>query len=526
MSDRPICADCDRPMHKYDKTASGRQRWRCQGCMRSTTNVNDDFVKGYDENQITAQATRTRKAWRGGTKRFIVTSATNNVDAHRGFLTALESAADHLDAALVVIPVHYKNISLYMGGEEYKKTWDPAITPYIVDQEIKLPGLVIDGETNIQATAADPLSGMHDIGGSSSWRIFGHPQMSMLPVAMPANKMPKRIYTTGSVSEKSYSRTKQGKRGEFHHTMAALLVEYQGRTPFIRQINCDQEGGFYDLDKYFSADGKVTSGHRITVLATGDEHEKFMCKKVKNATYLAEDSIVKTLRPEWIVRHDVFDAYAISHHHLKSPLIQYRKSKTGDGHARQELEGVVRLLNETTPEGSTNVLVSANHHDHLDRWLDRASANTDHDNAHLILELQKAQREAVDRGESPAALPLYLKDRVTVPLVILDRNEPFIPNPGLGADYSQHGDVGPNGSRGSARAMSKSALKMTLGHSHSAQIIKGVYQVGKSTGRLEYENGLSTHSNTHCLEYANGKRTLIDIIGGRWRANLEGKKNA
>ena len=66
--------------------------------------------------------------------------------------------------------------------------------------------------------------------------------------------------------------------------------------------------------------------------------------------------------------------------------------------------------------------------------------------------------------------------------------------------------------------MAKSTYKMVIGHSHSARISKGVYQTGTSTGRLDYEAGLSDHTNTHCVQYQNGKRTLIDIFDGKWRA--------
>ena len=175
------------------------------------------------------------------------------------------------------------------------------------------------------------------------------------------------------------------------------------------------------------------------------------------------------------------------------------------------------FINSTTPPGSTNAIVSANHHDHFDRWLDRANANTDHVNAHIILELQAAQRKAIDAGEEPYALQLYLRDRLTVPTIFLDRNTPFVP--GKKVDYSQHFDMGANGSRGSAAAMAKCAMQMTGGHSHSAHIIRSSWQVGTCTGRMGYQSGLSSHTNTHQLEYQNGKRTLIDVFNARWRGD-------
>lgn len=517
--DRPNCEQCDKPRSKAGKTPGGATRWRCTRCKTSTTGSDsagfDD--KGYDPEAVAGNAARIRDSIKGGQKRFVITCAANNSPVMGGFLDSLETYASYNDAELIVLPVHYKNVSLYTAGQQYKKSWSDRVSDYLIDEEINLGGgVVVDGDTKIQATAANPLEGLHDIGGTK-WRIFGHPQIAMQPVAMPGGMMPKRVYTSGAVTKKSYSRTKAGKKASFHHVAGALVVEVVGRKAFVRNVNADSTGGFYDLDKYYTP-GKVYGDKRIKVLATGDEHVKFFDKKVRKATYDAENSIAKTLRPEIIVRQDVLDAYTVSHHHEKSPLKQYQKHVNGDNDAREELDEVVKFILDTTPEGAINAIASANHHDHLDKWLDRADAKRDHVNAHLILELQKAQREAIDRGECPAALRLYLEPRLPGETLYLDRNTPFVPNPGNGADYSQHGDVGVNGSRGSAAALSKATLKMVIGHSHGARIVKGVYQVGKSTGRLEYENGLSDHTNTHCIEYANGKRALIDIIAGKWRA--------
>jgi hypothetical protein len=382
-----------------------------------------------------------------------------------------------------------------------------------VASDIKLGKNLVLSSIPVQATAANPLEGLQILGGTA-WQLVGHPQMCMEPVATPANRLPKRLYTTGAVTLKNYSHTKVGRKAEGHHVVGALVVEVEGDTPFIRQINAVSDGSFYDLDKLYTSKGSTT-GHRALALTTGDEHIKFNLPAVRAATYDSDDSIANVLKPEYIVRHDVFDAYSISHHHEKDPLIQFKKHIHGDNCARTELEEVAEFINETTPEGSTSVLVDSNHHDHLQQWLNRADANKDHVNALLISELQLKQRVAIQEGEDPRPLPLYLRDKVTTSLKCLDRNEPFVLR---GVDYSQHGDRGANGSRGSAKAMAKSTYKMVIGHSHSARISKGVYQTGTSTGRLDYEAGLSDHTNTHCVQYQNGKRTLIDIFDGKWRA--------
>jgi hypothetical protein len=84
-------------------------------------------------------------------------------------------------------------------------------------------------------------------------------------------------------------------------------------------------------------------------------------------------------------------------------------------------------------------------------------------------------------------------------------------------EYGFHGDIGPNGSRGTTKNLSKLGVKVTKGHNHTAEIIDGCYSAGKSTGMLEYEQGgPSSHTNSHVVQYANGKRAIVIIINGRY----------
>jgi hypothetical protein len=82
-----------------------------------------------------------------------------------------------------------------------------------------------------------------------------------------------------------------------------------------------------------------------------------------------------------------------------------------------------------------------------------------------------------------------------------------------------HGDKGPNGARGSLKNLRGVGVKSIIGHSHSPGISEGCYQVGTSSClRLDYNAGPSGWLNTHCVLYANGKRSLINIIGNEgWR---------
>ena len=380
------------------------------------------------------------------------------------------------------------------------------------------PKIWVRADIKIQATAADPLSGMAPLAGDK-WAIFGHSQIALEPIATPQEQLPGRMYTTGCITRKAYSSTKAGAKAAFHHVVGALLVEIQGKNAFIRQLNADHKGYIHDVTDCYTPT-TILRNQAALSLTTGDEHVKWMLPNVMTATYDADNSIVQVTKPSTLVRHDVLDGYAGSHHHEKHYTTQYKKWYHGDANYRRELDQVVNHINTTTPItwDCMNLLVRSNHHEHLDFWLERADDRIDHENADIICELRNAQRQAIRAGDDYDAFRLYLEPRLEVPAEFSNPNKPYMLG---GVDFSQHGHRGQSGSRGSAKGFANTTHKATIGHTHSARIVKSVFQVGKSCDNLEYEEGLSAHTHTHSLQYANGKRTLIDIFGTNWRATNE-----
>ena len=507
---KPICPTCERAMVNAGKAQSGNIRWRCSGCKTRTTRP-DEISKGYDESLAAKNCLDLKQKVKGGCKKFIITSLTNNSTKNGKGIEALLTYAKSIKAPFLIIPNHYKNKDKFTRANSLSKKFSEGLDQYFIDQNVYIGGGVeIRGDISIEAPAVNPLQGKGAIGGPRT-TIYGHPQLAMEPVGTPGGMLPKRMWATGSINRAEYSRSDRGAKAHFHHVMGALIVEVVGNNAFIRPLIIDSKGGFYDLEK--RVDGsKVAKGNKWLALGPGDEHEIFMAKNVREVTF-GKDGMIRKHLPEFIIRNDVIDGYAGSHHHEKMPRTQFKKHHNGMGNYRTELDRVVKHLNETTPAGCKNLVVDSNHHRHLDQWLDRVSANKDHENAILICELQKAVREDILSGGNTQALQLYLEPRLTVPTEFLSANKAYMLK---GYDISQHGDRGVNGARGSARAMVNTVYKKLLWHSHGACIMKGIFQGGTSTGKLEYENGYGTHSNTHVGLYVNGKPFLIDIIGNSY----------
>ena len=81
------------------------------------------------------------------------------------------------------------------------------------------------------------------------------------------------------------------------------------------------------------------------------------------------------------------------------------------------------------------------------------------------------------------------------------------------------GYLGPNGAQGGANAYAKMGRKANVGHTHQAGIRDGIYTGGTlSYLDLGYNRGPSSWSHSNIITYVNGKRTIITMWNGKWRA--------
>ncbi|QDJ96434.1 putative A1 protein [Xanthomonas phage Xoo-sp13] len=458
--------------------------------------------------------------------RYLITSAQNNTPIHQPFFASLLNYCEENNAELLVIPYRYKNPTSVFTDKDYE-TWDSALDPYMVRGNLKIcPELVLVGGVKIQPTAVQPLSGFEGYTGSSS-AVFGHPKVQLKTVPTPNKELPKILTTTGAVTIPNYTDSKAGFKGEFHHSLAALVVEVTDEEFHIRHVHSHSDGSFYDLDSYYTTN-EITTGHRVAALVTGDTHAMFLDKQVEAATYSNEDSIVKVLRPEMRVFHDLTDFYSRNHHHRGDDLLNFAKHLIGNDDVEAELQISADLVDKYNDPESLNVIVKSNHDEAFDRWLREANPLNDPKNARFFYYMKYNQYKSVKQtgnGRFSAFDPFefwcFNPDQQTGLKAadnthFLKRDESLtVGNIELGF----HGDQGPNGARGSIQNMSKIGAKAIIGHSHSPGIYEGVYQVGTSSELdLGYNSGPSSWLTTHAVVYPDGKRTLIHIINGRWRA--------
>jgi len=507
------CPKCSsNKLWKHGKTPSGKQRYTCKDCGHRTTNPNQtsDAVDKIDFPSRIPRA-----------KRYLITSAQNATPVHGGFFAALKSYAKAVDAALIVIPLRYRNpTSQWTAENASHEWWDKGLAKYLYDGRFNLTkSLTILADIKVQPTATSPLTGLESITGNRSG-ILGHPKIRFATIPTPQHKLPKIMVSTGSVTQRNYTDTKAGKKGEFHHTLGAAMVELSEDGEFhIRQIIATSDGSFIDLDR-MATPGGVIDAPPAEALVMGDTHVDFVDPDVVACTFTDKDSMCAVLKPKRLIWHDLIDFYSRNHHHRGDPITAVVKHQSGMGDVRGEVERSCAFVDKYTPHGCESVLVPSNHPEAMSRWIKETDWRSDPENAEFYLETALAMvlsARMTDHGsKSIDPFSYWAKKLIKCDAIILKRDASYSVK---GIECGMHGDRGANGARGNIKSFARMGPRSIVGHTHSPGIIEGCYQVGTSTRlRLDYNSGPSSWLQTHCVVYANGKRSLINIVNGRYRA--------
>ena len=507
MTDKLFCPSCgsDWIIKKGHTTNHGakKQRYQCRHCKKRTTNPKRPVQEVPMRSSVPQ------------VKRYIVTAAQNATPIHDKLWSSLMNCAEHYDAELIVIPGRYKNpTSQWTAENENHEWWDAKVLPYLVKGQINLgEQLVLLGNVKVQWAAMNPLTSMETLTKGKSG-IVGHGRLALKSVATPQHKHPKIMYTTGCVTVPNYTDTKQGEIAKFNHAYGGLIVEVAEDRFHVRQLCAMRNGSFCDLDMEFTHK-ECRKAPRPLSLTMGDTHWAKIDPKVYKATF---KDLIPTMKPHHIIWHDILDQYARNHHHRGNWIVDYKKHKLNQDDMELEVNATLDALRDETPPDTLSVVVSSNHDRALNRWILESDFRKDPKNAEFYISLTSSLMAYMKNNNNQTIDPFILYGRNYLSgynnVKFLEPDESFML---CNVEHTMHGDMGPNGSRGSTKNLSRIGVKVTKAHDHTAGIIDGCYSVGKSTDRLEYESGPSSHSNTHCLQYHNGKRTLLTLINGQWR---------
>ncbi len=447
--------------------------------------------------------------------KYIITSAINNIPLNDKFWQSLIRYSRFADAEIIVIPQLYKNPTAQGELSKDDISWPEEVEPYLCTRKRRLcKELLVLGDIPVQATAQNPCAGLDTHSGEKSC-IIGHARIQLATIATRQGKLPKIITSTGSVSRAHYSRSKSGAKARHHHVYGATMVETNHKGGFhLRQLNCTGQGSFIDLDHEVFPD-KVRKAPPAAALIMGDSHWRWHDPVVAKATFVGKKSIVGTLKPNILVHHDSLDFHAQNHHNIDDEFITYQNYQEGISSVQDELDYTIEMMRKYC-DSHNNVVVSSNHDEAFDRWLKFVNIKNDPQNAELYYRMKHEMIKDLKHGKQSTAFGHYAKGALGKNWKFLKRDQSHSVK---GIELGHHGDKGINGARGSRKSFTKIGCKAVIGHSHSPGIDQGVYQTGTSTYlTLGYTQGPSSWLNTHCIIYANGKRSLINIIEGDWRS--------
>lgn len=469
----------------------------------------------------------------GKLKRYILTCAQNNTHVHGATLGALEALAAYYGAEIKVSTFTYTphdDGSVKRGSTKRKfgytaeeRWYDARIEPYICDAYQRLaPSLVWCGHSNTLPTARDPLTGTESMNGRSSG-VWPHTTIQMRAVATMNGETAKFNYTTGTVTQRNYMQKRAGLRADFHHAYGALLVEVADDGAWwARQLNTDNAGVIYDLGIAASSKGVVVGGP-VEAIVFGDIHEATKDKVIVAATW-GPGSLVQLLKPKRQVYHDLLDFESRSHHTRKNPHERFRLWVQGRDSVSKEVSNAAQFLVDTKLDRSVQYVVSSNHDRHLERWLRETDWRDDLPNAEFYIEAQRAMLAAIRSGKNSfnafAWAARALVAACDAKFLDVDESLIVLKHIGGGIELGLHGDLGPNGARGSPKSLALLGRKTVIGHFHSPGVYDGCYVAGM-TGELQqgYNIGPSSWAPAHVVVYPNAKRQVVRFWRGAYSAD-------
>lgn len=447
--------------------------------------------------------------------RFVFTSAQNNTDVHKKFLSALESYCTDNNAQLVIGKYVYNKNGFQNGvldGVADNIYYAKELDKYFNAEQLAVcDGLVWCGDLNILPTAVNPLNGFETLTGVNSC-IVPHAKIALESIATPKVEAVKLMYATGTVTMHNYIQKKAGQIAQHAHCYGALVVEVDDNGVwFARQIQTDDSGIFQDLGTMYYPDNSVLHDTKPCAINWGDLHSEKSDNEVLDCCF----NMLDDLQPDNQLFHDTFDMTARNHHNRNSGHFLAQMHYQSAESVERDLIQAASVLSDFYRWGVYGHIVESNHDLALESWLNdkHYDFRTDPINSLTYLELQTAiYKELQNTGVMPNILEYAVGEYLGNEFdnyTFMGVDDSLVL---AGVECGMHGHIGANGSRGNPNQFKKLNRPINTGHTHSASIKGSVYTAGV-TGSLDmgYNKGASSWSHSHIVTYASGFRTIITM---------------
>lgn len=366
----------------------------------------------------------------------------------------------------------------------------------------------------VSAKQIKPTTGLRRLTQQHGSCILASPKqfLEFVPASGVKAKYPHAITTPGAVTVADYESEKyMSKRTSFiaesDHMLGGVIVEIESSKYFhFRHVQAHADGSFVDFGVQYNPDNTIKPVEEVN-LVLGDWHAGQTNKALKRS--LASFPIPITN----IILHDFFDGKSVSHHDERVPMQRAMNYLTNQYSLREELKiGAKDIAYLKAVCSNSLIFVKGNHDEFLDRYLQQGRYIQDHVNHYDSLMLAKALFD----GESPLKVGYEMYGGAKLDRTVwLDRESEYV----IGdVECGQHGDLGPNGSRGSLNTSEYTLGPSVTGHTHSGGIQRRAFRVGTSTDlKLDYNRGPSSWTHTSALVYNTGAVQLINFINNKWK---------
>lgn len=385
----------------------------------------------------------------------------------------------------------------------------------------------------------NPFQGMTWVGqkpdtslgtGFMSSAIFPSPRLDY--ESMPASNggMPRTLYCSGSMTEANYRDTEAGIRGRYRHKIGALVVvtDKDIEKPLVMNIEASEDGSFHFRGWKFLPNGKFYK-EGPSACYFSDVHAG-LGDSLDRVLFFAEDA--ERVGAKEVVAGDLHDNSFNSHHQKDDIFAQVNRPMEVNTLFR-EICAVIRSVRvmHRASKGTPITILGSNHHDHLKKYLKDAPRWTsdvvnvqmaaklfsacitygvsnplqyaaemilsafDEDEINKIVEapwrLSEAEvLAAIRRSIDPKEFCEKRPNRLNVTWINHSRNDDHF---AAGSRYQtgMHGDVGPNGAKGSVNNIGRIFPWVVIGHGHTPKRKHDVSQVGVMNSWLDYALGPS-----------------------------------
>ncbi|MGN8152541.1 hypothetical protein ACTJK5_09730 [Agrobacterium sp. 22094] len=493
-----------------------------------------DGPKTVDEIYVHPNVPAPRRSRKRG---FILTMAQALTPAHGPFVLNLHALAAALGGYEVIIggATYGKNLFTQKRRRDLLEVapWSAMIGELVTRSRRHLAASVqACFEMNMRPTKSNPLTGLNGyIRGVTS--IFAHPRRAIVSVPRPQFNESVTMWTTGACTVPNYVTQEAGLKGLERHTMGAVIVEIDSEDRvFVRNVDADaQTGNFHDLDLVVSSGCVYTLDDAIRI-SDGDVDRPFMGIPCTHRADIhlpyaralwgyggnpeGDIPLIDLVRARGQSFNDLFDGRAINHHEDRNPISVYKRHARHNQHLEPEIQQAAQFLSETSRPWCKTYVTYSNHDDFFLRWLQRPSTEIAVENQKLWYEANYEVRSAIDKNEPFDVYDWVLrKANRHVDFELVNADTPLIV---YGVLYSMHGDIGPNGARGSTVGLSKLGIKITKAHDHTASAVDDCWSIGNLLKNADYAKGPTSWVGVFNLGHADGNRQMGLLIEDKYRA--------